>query len=329
MIVWSGEIRLHKVEGNHHNNDFGELMGEQIKGFVVSNSLGTMEEMLKEGHVCFKARSLAHNGLSVGCLWSEGFVAAEAISLAHNGSRAECIRPDCIAAPKAHLLTHNGISADCVWIDSVAPHCLEKATLGCDVGLIEEGPSVDHGEGVYGCIVDELQNNKINSDTREASNMRWSQKQIRKIVAQFSGEARASKDAFDHDKLLGSHNLGVKKKRGRPRRQVRCSERDLGMEHCNNEKEILHKLAEMEVRDRESKLNDEGARGRLKKVELLNLVKSEKADLLCVQETKMQEIDRKLCGSLWDDDKFDWASSSSEGRSGGLLTIWMASMFKV
>ncbi|XP_058762569.1 uncharacterized protein LOC131635950 [Vicia villosa] len=36
----------------------------------------------------------------------------------------------------------------------------------------------------------------------------------------------------------------------------------------------------------------------------------------------MEDVDRRNCGLLWESDEFDFASKPSEGRSGGILTIW-------
>ena len=33
--------------------------------------------------------------------------------------------------------------------------------------------------------------------------------------------------------------------------------------------------------------------------------------------------------SLWADENFEWVSSASKGRSGGLITMWDKSSFKV
>ncbi|KAJ1440959.1 hypothetical protein SESBI_01636 [Sesbania bispinosa] len=99
-----------------------------------------------------------------------------------------------------------------------------------------------------------------------------------------------AEDANMLDLVGGLVNIGVKKKRGRPKKTVRRSVRlatqpsptlsltphvlassskedaqkiwelgkDLGMEHCHNEGDILNKLVEMEERDRNSNLMSGG-----------------------------------------------------------------------
>lgn len=57
------------------------------------------------------------------------------------------------------------------------------------------------------------------------------------------------------------------------------------------------------------------------------LVKSQKPDMLCVQETKMLGIDRNMCSTLWEGDDFDWKAKDAEGRSGGLWILWRKDSF--
>lgn len=67
--------------------------------------------------------------------------------------------------------------------------------------------------------------------------------------------------------------------------------------------------------------NIRGLGGRVKKKEVKELVRSQKPDLLCLQETKMEGIDRRLCSLLWEGGDFEWESKDAVGRSGGLLVI--------
>nr|KYP70042.1 hypothetical protein KK1_009250 [Cajanus cajan] len=75
--------------------------------------------------------------------------------------------------------------------------------------------------------------------------------------------------------------------------------------------------------------NIRGLGGRLKVVEVRNLVRSENVDMVCLQETKKESVDKKLCASLWGADDFEWAFYPSEGRSGGIVSIWKTSIFKL
>ncbi|KAL8464472.1 hypothetical protein ACS0TY_034119 [Phlomoides rotata] len=53
------------------------------------------------------------------------------------------------------------------------------------------------------------------------------------------------------------------------------------------------------------------------------------ADVCCLHETKMERVDNKLCKRLWGKGNMGWVSKSSEGNSGGLLTLWNAYKFRV
>lgn len=59
------------------------------------------------------------------------------------------------------------------------------------------------------------------------------------------------------------------------------------------------------------------------------IVQSQKPDMLCVQESKLIGVDRKLCSILWEGDDFEWLSKDAEGRSRGLLIIWRKGSFNI
>lgn len=73
--------------------------------------------------------------------------------------------------------------------------------------------------------------------------------------------------------------------------------------------------------------NIRGLGGKVKKGEIKVLVNLEKPDFLCVQETKMENVELRLCRFFWNDFNFSWAFKPSAGRSGGLLSMWNASIF--
>lgn len=75
--------------------------------------------------------------------------------------------------------------------------------------------------------------------------------------------------------------------------------------------------------------NVRGLGGRVKKKDVKEMVKVHKLDFLCLQETKMEGTDRKLCSLLWDDDDFDWVAKNATGRSGGLLLVWRRDCFSL
>jgi len=59
------------------------------------------------------------------------------------------------------------------------------------------------------------------------------------------------------------------------------------------------------------------------------LVKKHHADLLCLQETKKESIDRTTCQALWGDFNFSWVSQPASNIAGGLLCIWNDQTFRV
>ncbi|MCH80227.1 cysteine-rich receptor-like protein kinase [Trifolium medium] len=69
--------------------------------------------------------------------------------------------------------------------------------------------------------------------------------------------------------------------------------------------------------------------GKAKKLDIRKLVSHNCPDLVCIQETKLEKIDRRICSSLWGSDEFDFVFKESDGKSGGLLSIWDAKSFKL
>lgn len=51
--------------------------------------------------------------------------------------------------------------------------------------------------------------------------------------------------------------------------------------------------------------------------------------MVCVQETKLSKIDRRICSQLWPDDDFEWVGKPFVGRAGGLLIMWSKVMFEL
>ncbi|KAL8485188.1 hypothetical protein ACS0TY_027479 [Phlomoides rotata] len=58
-----------------------------------------------------------------------------------------------------------------------------------------------------------------------------------------------------------------------------------------------------------------------------DIIKKQEIELCCIQETKIQEVSKIRCMSLWRNPNFDWAYNESEGRSGGILSIWNKDVF--
>lgn len=59
------------------------------------------------------------------------------------------------------------------------------------------------------------------------------------------------------------------------------------------------------------------------------LVKKNQVDLLCLQETKKEQIDKTMCQALWGDIEVSWESQPAINTAGGLLCMWNEQLFKV
>ena len=52
-------------------------------------------------------------------------------------------------------------------------------------------------------------------------------------------------------------------------------------------------------------------------------------NILSLQETKRDRIDKSLCQARWGDDDVSWEMHPAENTAGGLLCIWNDKRFKV
>ena len=59
------------------------------------------------------------------------------------------------------------------------------------------------------------------------------------------------------------------------------------------------------------------------------LVSKHQADILCIQETKREQVDKDVCQALWGDIDMGWESQPATNTVGGLLCIWNEKSFKV
>src|ERR1044072_5792714 len=73
--------------------------------------------------------------------------------------------------------------------------------------------------------------------------------------------------------------------------------------------------------------NIRGLANRVKWRALRSLVAKEQIDMLLLQETKLQNIDNRLCCQIWGDADFDWKMMPSTNTAGGLLCIWRCKSF--
>jgi exonuclease III len=59
-----------------------------------------------------------------------------------------------------------------------------------------------------------------------------------------------------------------------------------------------------------------------KRTKMRGLLREWKADIVCLQETKMEVIRREVVYSVWGCVYVDWVYLGSRGASGGILVIW-------
>ena len=59
-----------------------------------------------------------------------------------------------------------------------------------------------------------------------------------------------------------------------------------------------------------------------KRLRIRNLLKLWKADIICLQETKLELVTRQIVRSLWSCLYVDWLFLGSVGASGGILLMW-------
>lgn len=57
------------------------------------------------------------------------------------------------------------------------------------------------------------------------------------------------------------------------------------------------------------------------------MISKNRIEVCCIQESKMEHIDKFICRSVWCDHNFDWEFSPSDGNSGGIVTIWNEDVF--
>jgi exonuclease III len=68
--------------------------------------------------------------------------------------------------------------------------------------------------------------------------------------------------------------------------------------------------------------NVRGLNDKDKRLRMRHLIKLWKADVICLQETKMAEFSRRVIQSLWGNQHVDWTSLGSNGAAGGILLMW-------
>ena len=67
----------------------------------------------------------------------------------------------------------------------------------------------------------------------------------------------------------------------------------------------------------------------IKWASIRNLVGKQRIDLLCLQETKRESMDKVVCKALWGQSEFDWEWVPAVNTAGGLLCVWDNINFRV
>ncbi|KAL4606932.1 hypothetical protein ACB092_09G139200 [Castanea dentata] len=65
-----------------------------------------------------------------------------------------------------------------------------------------------------------------------------------------------------------------------------------------------------------------GLNGKDKQLMVCNFLRSWRADIVCMQETKLEWVTRGLVRSIWSCPYIDWLYLGSKGASGGILLMW-------
>lgn len=74
--------------------------------------------------------------------------------------------------------------------------------------------------------------------------------------------------------------------------------------------------------------NIRGLGGKQKRRLIKELLGIESPDLVVLQETKKEDINIKLMGSIWGSRFKEWSFLPSVGRSGGILIVWDVRVFR-
>ena len=68
--------------------------------------------------------------------------------------------------------------------------------------------------------------------------------------------------------------------------------------------------------------NVRGLNEKEKRLKIRNLLRTWRADIVCLQETKLEWVTRGLVRSIWSCPYLDWLYLGSKGVSGGILLMW-------
>ena len=65
-----------------------------------------------------------------------------------------------------------------------------------------------------------------------------------------------------------------------------------------------------------------GANDETKRKLIKVFLKTQKADVVCIQETRWKDCSKRIIRSLASSRFVDWTASCSEGASGGIVILW-------
>ncbi|XP_058775213.1 uncharacterized protein LOC131649469 [Vicia villosa] len=69
-------------------------------------------------------------------------------------------------------------------------------------------------------------------------------------------------------------------------------------------------------------LNIRGGGSSVKRKRINKIIKEGRAEVFLIQESKLEKVDQAIISSLWSFEKVGWSFTKSEGRSGGIITLW-------
>ena len=75
--------------------------------------------------------------------------------------------------------------------------------------------------------------------------------------------------------------------------------------------------------------NSRGLGRGVKWTAIRRLISKHKVDIVCIQETKRENVSKIICHAIWGDSTVQWDFIPSVQAAGGLLCMWNNSTFEV
>ena len=75
--------------------------------------------------------------------------------------------------------------------------------------------------------------------------------------------------------------------------------------------------------------NIRGLGGRIKRKVVKQLVKEKEVEMLCIQESKLEIVDLRICKQVWGDSEVEWKVIPALNSAGGIITMWNKGDFSV